>query len=73
MVVGISLVLHTAAWMLLLWCNVDEENNDGNIVVAWLSYFVLEWVPWTVSIGWTLFVAYLFLFMGFAKVSGKME
>ena len=74
LLLGTCLVLHTVAWILLLWYNGEDGNSrDGSSFIAWLSYYILEWTPWAVSVGWTLFLAGLLLFMGFAKVSGKME
>jgi hypothetical protein len=69
---GIFLVLHAPAWILLVsYC--DKNKGIDSFLLSMLSYFVLKWSPWVVSVAWSLFLAGLFLFIGFAKVTSKME
>jgi hypothetical protein len=78
--VGLLLALHTPAWILLLQYRPDSGGDGGNYssnsFLGWLlrsaSYMILEWTPWLAGSLLCFFLAGLFMYVGLAKMNGKM-
>eukprot|EP00536_Pseudo-nitzschia_multiseries_P006865 jgi/Psemu1/286744/fgenesh1_pg.151_\ len=75
--IGLCLVLHTPAWVVLVSYQDAIQDSNSTLAVApgtqllrFLSWWILECIPWLANALLSFFLGGLFLYLGVASIRG---
>ena len=73
LMLGLCLVLHTPAWLILIsykeeMMQMAGENSKSSSLIAYLSYWILEFIPWFANALLSMFLGCLMLILGYAHI-----
>jgi len=71
---GLGLALHTPAWVILLsykeeLLQVGGESKNISSLVAFVSYWILEFIPWFANALLSMFLGCLMFILGYSHIS----
>ncbi|OEU08377.1 hypothetical protein FRACYDRAFT_250170 [Fragilariopsis cylindrus CCMP1102] len=81
LIIGLCLVLYTPTWLILLSYKLDDDENviedttststsssQSLLLYQFISYLILEFIPWFANAIVSIFLACLFLYLGYSNI-----
>ena len=78
LIIGLCLVLYTPTWLILLSYKHDDEDDiedttstsssQSLLLSQFISYSILEFIPWFANAIVSIFLACLFLYLGYSNM-----
>ena len=79
LILGLCLVLYTPTWLILLSYKHDDDENviedttstsssQSLLLSQFISYSILEFIPWFANAIVSIFLACLFLYLGYSNI-----
>ena len=78
LIIGLCLVLYTPTWLILLSYKLDDEDDiedttstsssQSLLLYQFISYSILEFIPWFANAMVSIFLACLFLYLGYSNI-----
>ena len=83
LIIGLCLVLYTPTWLILLSYKLDDDENviedttstststsssQSLLLYQFISYLILEFIPWFANAIVSIFLACLFLYLGYSNM-----
>ena len=81
LIIGLCLVLYTPTWLILLSYKHDDDENviedttststsssQSLLLYQFISYSILEFIPWFANAIVSIFLACLFLYLGYSNI-----